>query len=67
MTHLYRKFRERNSMGHDERGIGTWVWEVARLRRPEPGNSGSGKKEPYRERGRLNKLQASAYRGKAGV
>jgi hypothetical protein len=54
-------------MGHDERGIGTLVWEVARLRRPEPGNSGSGKKEPYRERGRLNKLQASAYRGKAGV
>jgi hypothetical protein len=54
-------------MGHDERGIGTLVWEVARLRRPEPGNSGSGKKEPYRERRRLNKLQASAYRGKAGV
>jgi hypothetical protein len=45
MTHLYRKFRERNSMGHDEPGIGTLVWEVARLRRPEPGSSGSGKQD----------------------
>ncbi len=27
---------------------------------------GEGKKEPYWERRRLNKLQASAYRGKRG-
>jgi hypothetical protein len=37
MTHLISEIS-------DEQGIGTLVWEVAKLRRPEPGSSGSGKK-----------------------
>jgi hypothetical protein len=44
MTHLYRKFRERNSMGHDDRGIGTLVWEVARQSGRSQGTRGVEKR-----------------------